>query len=211
MAGSAGRIGCPIVPIPALSGRRGLQRPGITGGRANIYGVRLGYSCYNSLVFKMGFGPVFYLWAKVMDVTRLVEDTLAGLGYELVDLEISGRGMVRVFIDKPEGDMSGGIGLEDCERVSNQLTRLFTVEGVAYDRLEVSSPGLDRPLRKEADFVLFRGQKASLKLRMPLDGRKNFIGILGEVKDGVLQLDMEGKQVAIALSNVDRARLVPVF
>ncbi len=154
----------------------------------------------------MGFGPVFYLWVNVMDVTRLVETTLAGLGYELVDLEISGRGMVRVFLDK-----SGGITLEDCERVSNQLVRLFTVEGVAYDRLEVSSPGLDRPLKKEADFVRFHGEKANLKLRMPMDGRKNFIGILGEVKDGVLQLDMEGKQVAITLSNVDRARLVPTF
>ncbi len=163
----------------------------------------------------MGFGPVFYLWVKVMDVGQLVETTLAGLGYELVDLEISGRGMLRVFIDKPHGEMPGGehggIGLDDCERVSNQLTRLFAVEGVAYDRLEVSSPGLDRPLKKEADFVRFRGEKATLKLRVPMDGRKNFIGILGEVKDGVLQLDMEGKQVAIMLSNVDKARLVPVF
>ena len=159
----------------------------------------------------MGFGPVFYLWVKVMDVARLVDTTLAGMGYELVDLEISGRGMLRVFIDRPQGDQHGGIALDDCERVSNQLTRLFAVEGVAYDRLEVSSPGLDRPLKKEADFVRFRGEKASLKLRMPMDGRKNFIGILGEVKDGVLQLDMEGKQVAITLSNVDKARLVPVF
>lgn len=146
-----------------------------------------------------------------MDVTRLVETTLAGLGYELVDLEISGRGMYRVFIDKHPGDKPGGITLEDCERVSNQLTRLFVVEGVDYDRLEVSSPGLDRPLKKEADFIRFRGEKASLKLRMPLEGRKNFIGILGEVKDGVLQLDMEGKQVAIVLSNLDKARLVPTF
>ncbi len=159
----------------------------------------------------MGFGPVFYLWVKVMDVARLVETTLVGMGYELVDLEISGRGMLRVFIDHPPGEKSGGIGLDDCERVSNQLTRLFAVEGVAYDRLEVSSPGLDRPLKKEADFIRFRGEKASLKLRIPMDGRKNFIGILGEVKDGVLQLDMEGKQVVITLSNVDKARLVPVF
>jgi ribosome maturation factor RimP len=159
----------------------------------------------------MGFGPVFYLWVKVMDVAKLVETTLAGMGYELVDLEVSGRGMLRVFIDKPRGIQPGGIALDDCERVSNQLTRLFAVEGVAYDRLEVSSPGLDRPLKKEADFVRFRGEKASLKLRIPMDGRKNFIGILGEVKDGVLQLDMEGKQVAITLSNVDKARLVPVF
>ena len=112
-----------------------------------------------------------------MDVAKLVETTLAGMGYELVDLEVSGRGLMRVFMDKPDG-----ITVEDCERVSNQLMRLFTVEGVDYERLEVSSPGLDRPLKKEADFVRFRGQKAQLKLRMPLAGRKNFAGILGEVE-----------------------------
>ena len=142
----------------------------------------------------------------VMDVVRLVESTLAGMGYEMVDLEISGRGLMRVFMDK-----AGGIALDDCERVSNQLTRLFAVEGVDYERLEVSSPGLDRPLKKEADFARFRGEKVNLKLRMPLDGRKNFVGILGEVQDGVLQLDREGKLVAIQLSNVDKARLVPTF
>ncbi len=141
-----------------------------------------------------------------MDVARLVETTVAGLGYELVDLEVTGRGMVRVFLDKP-----AGITLDDCELVSNQLVRLFTVEGVAYDRLEVSSPGLDRPLKKEADFARFRGQKANLKLRVPLAGRKNFTGTLGEVQGGVLQLEVDGSQVAIELSNVDRARLVPTF
>lgn len=141
-----------------------------------------------------------------MDAARLVETTLAGLGYELVDLEVSGRGMMRVLMDKP-----GGIALEDCERVSHQLTRLFVVEGVDYERLEVSSPGLDRPLKKEADFVRFCGEKVQLKLRMPLAGRKNFTGILGEVRDGVLQLEVDGNQVMIELSNLDKARLVPTF
>ncbi|MFA5825827.1 MAG: ribosome maturation factor RimP [Gallionellaceae bacterium] len=141
-----------------------------------------------------------------MDVAKLVETTLAGLGYELVDLEVSGRGLMRVFIDKPEG-----ISLQDCERVSNQLTRLFTVENVDFGRLEVSSPGLDRPVKKAADFVRFRGQQAQLKLRVPLNGRKNFVGVLGELQDGVLQLDVDGSSVAIELSNVDKARLVPVF
>ncbi len=141
-----------------------------------------------------------------MDVAKLVETTLNGLGYELVDLEKSGRGLMRILMDKPEG-----ISIEDCELVSNQLTRLFMVEGVDFDRLEVSSPGLDRPVKKEADFVRFSGQKAQIKLRMPLAGRKNFVGILGAVQDGVLQLDVEGNQVAIELSNVDKARLVPVF
>ena len=141
-----------------------------------------------------------------MDVAKLVETTLTGLGYELVDLEVSARGLTRVFIDKPEG-----ISLEDCERVSHQLTRLFTVEGVNFERLEISSPGLDRPLKKQADFVRFRGQKVQLKLRVPLNGRKNFVGILGDLQDELLQLDVDGVLVAIDLSNLDKARLVPEF
>jgi ribosome maturation factor RimP len=139
-------------------------------------------------------------------VAKLVETTLAGMGYELVDLEMSGRGLMRVFMDKPDG-----ITVEDCERVSNQLVRLFTVENVAYERLEVSSPGLDRALKKEADFVRFAGQKAQIKVRVPMAGRKNFAGIIGELKDGVVQLDVDGSLVAIELSNIDKARLVPVF
>jgi ribosome maturation factor RimP len=141
-----------------------------------------------------------------MDVAKLVDTTLTGMGYELVDLEVSGRGLMRVFMDKPEG-----ISVEDCERVSNQLVRLFTVEGVAYERLEISSPGLDRVLKKESDFVRFAGQKAKFKLRTPVNGSKNFVGVIGELKDGVLQLDLEGSSVAIELSNIDKARIVPVF
>ena len=141
-----------------------------------------------------------------MDVVKLVEMTVSGLGYELVDFERSGRGLLRVFIDMPEG-----ISVDDCQVVSNQLTRLFLVENVDYDRLEVSSPGLDRPLKKEADFVRFAGEKVQLKLRMPLAGRKNFVGVIGGVIDGILQLDVDGSQVAIELSNLDKARLVPTF
>jgi ribosome maturation factor RimP len=141
-----------------------------------------------------------------MDVVKLVEATVSGLGYELVDMERSGRGMLRVLIDKPEG-----ISVDDCQVVSNQLTRLFTVENVDYDRLEVSSPGLDRPLKKEADFVRFTGEKVQLKLRMPLAGRKNFVGMIAGVNDGILQLDVDGNRVTIELSNLDKARLVPTF
>jgi ribosome maturation factor RimP len=141
-----------------------------------------------------------------MDMAKLIETTVNGLGYELVDVERSGRGLLRVFIDKPEG-----ISVDDCQTVSNQLTRLFLVENVTYDRLEVSSPGLDRALKKEADFVRFAGQKAQIKLRMPLAGRKNFVGVIGGVSNGILQLDVDGNQVAIDLSNLDKARLVPTF
>jgi len=141
-----------------------------------------------------------------MDAVKIIEATVSGLGYELVDVERSGRGMLRVFIDKPEG-----ISVDDCQLVSNQLTRLFLVENIDYDRLEISSPGLDRPLKKEADFVRFAGGKAQLKLRMPIAGRKNFVGIIGVLDAGVLQLDVDGVAVAIELSNMDKARLVPTF
>lgn len=150
--------------------------------------------------------PVFYLWVAIMDVIKLVETTVTGLGYELVDIERSGRGMLRVFIDKPEG-----ISVEDCQVVSNQLTRLFTVENVDYDRLEISSPGLDRPLKKEADFIRFTGEKAQLKLRMPMAGRKSFTGIIVAVSEGVLQMNVDEVPVEIELANVDKARLVPTF
>ena len=141
-----------------------------------------------------------------MDAVQIIETTVTGLGYELVDVERSGRGMLRVFIDKPEG-----ISVDDCQTVSHQLTRLFLVENIDYDRLEVSSPGLDRALKKEADFVRFAGQQAQLKLRMPVSGRKNFVGTIGVLSDGVLQLVVDGTVVAIELSNLDKARLVPTF
>jgi ribosome maturation factor RimP len=154
----------------------------------------------------MGLEPVFYLWVEIMDVLQLIETTVSGLGYELVDVERAGGGLLRVFIDKPEG-----ISVEDCQVVSNQLTRLFMVENVDYERLEVSSPGLDRPLKKEADFLRFAGHKAQLKLRMPMAGRKNFVGVIGALENGVLQFDVDGAQVAIELANLDKARLVPIF
>ena len=115
-------------------------------------------------------------------------------------------GLLRVFLDKP-----GGISVDDCQVVSNQLTRLFLVENVDYNRLEVSSPGLDRPLKNAADFVRFAGEKVQLKLRMPMAGRKNFVGVIGPINEGKMQLDVEGNLVEIELSNLDKARLVPTF
>lgn len=152
----------------------------------------------------MGFAPIFYF--SIMDLQTLIEPTLAGMGYEMVALERVGRGLLRLYIDKPEG-----INLDDCVKVSNQLTRLFMVENVDYDRLEVSSPGLDRPLVKEADFVRFAGQRANIRLHAPLEGRKRFTGVLMGLTDGVLQLEMDGVVVAIPLVEVDSARLAPVL
>ena len=149
-----------------------------------------------------------------MKLQGLLEQTVDGLGYELVDVELSNRGrMLRIFIDKPaaapQDAGSGGITVDDCARVSNQLARVLEVEGVDYDRLEVSSPGLDRPLKKEADFARFAGEQARLTLRVPVDGRRNFAGVIRAVAQGKLQLEIEGGMVSLDLANINKARLVP--
>ena len=141
------------------------------------------------------------------DLSQLLESTLSGMGYELVDFERSGKGkLLRVYIDKP-----GGINVDDCAAVSNHLSRVFAVEGVDYDRLEISSPGLDRPLKKEQDFVRFAGQKARIKVRVPVEGQRNFVGVLRETRAGKVEIEVDGKSVSLDLSNLDKARLVPAI
>ena len=142
-----------------------------------------------------------------MDLAQKLESTLAGLGYELVDFERSGTGkLLRVYIDK-----AGGVNVDDCAAVSNHLSRVFAVEGIDYDRLEVSSPGLDRPLRQEKDFVRYVGHRARIKLRVPVAGQRNFVGVLRETRGGKVDLEVDGKTVSLELANLDRARLVPAF
>ena len=128
------------------------------------------------------------------------------MGYELVDVQASNGGrMLRLFIDKP-----GGINVDDCAAVSRQLSRVFEVEGVNFDRMEVSSPGLDRPLRKSGDFDRFAGQKAEVRMRTPDEGgRRKFVGVLRGAADGRVNLELDGRIVALALAEVERAKLVP--
>jgi ribosome maturation factor RimP len=133
-----------------------------------------------------------------------IREALAGLGYELVDVESSRSGLMRIFIDSPRG-----INVEDCARVSNHLTRAFAVEGIDYDRLEVSSPGLDRPLKRLEDFQRFAGREASVKLKLPREGRRRYEGTVIGVEDGRIVLDVEGRREILALEDIDRARLVP--
>jgi ribosome maturation factor RimP len=140
-----------------------------------------------------------------VDLTALLEKTVGALGYELVDLELANRGrLMRIFIDKPDG-----VDVEDCATVSNQLTRLLAVEGVDYDRLEVSSPGLDRPLKRPQDFAKFIGERVQVKVRLPLDGRRRFAGKLQNVGEVAFVLDVDGELVSIAFTDLDKARLVP--
>ncbi len=140
-----------------------------------------------------------------MDLAELIEKTFQGLGFELVDLELGNRGrMMRVFIDK-----AGGVNVDDCAAVSNHLTRLFAVEGVEYDRLEVSSPGLDRPLKRPQDFERFAGERVQVKVRMPTNGRRKFAGVLRKVGEGGIELDADGEVVSIAFADIEKARLIP--
>ncbi|MBZ0142766.1 MAG: ribosome maturation factor RimP [Rhodocyclaceae bacterium] len=140
-----------------------------------------------------------------MELQKVIEQAVEGLGYELVDFETSPRArLLRVFIDGPKG-----VTVDDCAAVSNHLTRLFAVENIDYDRLEVSSPGLDRPLKKAADFARFAGQEAQIRLRQAVNGQRNFTGVLAGVTGGRLKLDCEGTAHEFELDQVDKARLVP--
>ena len=140
-----------------------------------------------------------------MELNEILEPTLTSLGYELVDVERSSRGrLLRIFIDKP-----GGISVDDCGTVSHHLSRLFAVENIVYDRLEISSPGLDRLLTKKSDFIRFTGEIIRLKLRLSLKGQRNFVGVLREVSGEVLKLEVDGEIFDFELNNLEKVRLVP--
>lgn len=153
-----------------------------------------------------------------MQLIDLIETTVVGLGYELVEFETSPRArLLRVFIDRPESVQAqkSGISVEDCAAVSSQLSRVFMVENVDYDRLEVSSPGLDRALVKPADYRRFAGQEVQFKLRVPLGNQRNFSGVLEGLREegGVEMVCLRVNETLqqFALENIDRARLVPKF
>jgi ribosome maturation factor RimP len=179
----------------------------------------------------MGRCPFFFwqtivhrLWRLIskhrrnaLQLLQLIEKTVVGMGYDLVDFEQAGRGLLRVFIDFTEEEADRGfITVDDCEKVTHQLLHVLTVENANYERLEVSSPGLDRPLKKLADYRRFAGQEALVKLRMPMPGaanRKSFEGVLQAPEGDQLKLEFEGKDgpamLEFTIADVDKARLVP--
>jgi len=139
------------------------------------------------------------------NLSELIARTVPSLGYELVDWEMSPKGrLVRVYIDK-----DGGVYVEDCARISQHLTRLFAVENIDYDRLEVSSPGLDRPLKKAADYERFRGNEATLVLREKRNDTRKVKGVLAGVDGAEALIETESGTVRIPLDLIERARLVP--
>ena len=172
-----------------------------------------------------------------MNWQSAVERTVAGLGYDLVDAEKGAGGLLRVLIDHVPGEPGAEkfITVDDCERVTRQLQHVLEVEGCTYERLEVSSPGLDRPLKKAADYVRFVGERVELTLKLPFKGRKKYTGELRCLGDGwrlLLVADGKGDRptprravakatagpaegadqaLDFSLDEVREARLVPVL
>ena len=143
-----------------------------------------------------------------IDLETLIEKNVSKLGYELVDFEIINRGeLLRIFIDKP-----GSITIHDCVDVTNQLKHILTVEeDITFDRLEVSSPGINRVIKKLKDFERFKGEKIKIKTRSPIEERRNFAGILHGLEKDLILIEFNNTLVKIELDNIEKARLDPDF
>jgi ribosome maturation factor RimP len=140
-------------------------------------------------------------------VEDFVQPIILEMGLELVEVQFKREGgwILRLFIDR-----EGGVTVDDCASLSRQVSAYLEVEDViehAYT-LEVSSPGAERPLKRKEDFIRFSGRKARIKLRNPREGQRVFIGLLGELKENILLLDVEGQQMEIDLGAITRARLI---
>ena len=141
-------------------------------------------------------------------VGNIIEPVIDELGYELLDVEYvveRGRWTLRIYIDK-----EGGVSVNDCAIVSKEVSPILDVEDPIDNSyvLEVSSPGLNRPLTKEKHFVWAIGKKIKVKTEMPIQGRRNFTGLLQDFKDGTLFLDVEGEMFSLSYDNIEKANLV---
>ncbi len=163
-----------------------------------------------------------------MNWQEAIERTVTGLGYDLVETERAPRGLLRISIDRLPIEASAAtqapaaerefINVDDCEKVTRQLQHVLEVEGCAYERLEVSSPGLDRPLTKAADYQRFVGERIVLTLKLPFEGRKKYEGMLLAREGGWRMVFTAGagaqaveKALDFSLDEVKEARLVPVL
>lgn len=142
---------------------------------------------------------------------ELFEPVVNGMGYDLIEIEHfpnPKHGVLRLYIDKEEG-----ITIDDCSDVSRQISALIDVEDPVRGQfnLEVSSPGMDRPLRRVKDFQRFTGSKVKLKTMMPLDGQRNFSGRLLEADEDSLTIETDTEEITLPMSALEKARIVPEF
>jgi ribosome maturation factor RimP len=145
------------------------------------------------------------------EVASLVEPILQDMAFELVDVEFlhsQGKWVLRLTIDR-----EGGVTVDDCARVSRELGDLIDVKDLIRQRyfLEVSSPGLDRPLKKEKDLLRALGKKIKVKMKMPIQGRRNYSGYLSDFVDGTLYMKVEQSEVALPWTQVQKANLIYEF
>ncbi len=164
----------------------------------------------------MGHWPIFLFWNKGLEfqmtsdeLLELLEPSVERLGYELADLEVKlgGKdGVLRLFIDKPDG-----IDLDDCEKVSHAVSALLDVEDPLPGQynLEVSSPGLDRTLKKVEHFQRFTGETVKIQMRFPIEGRKRFRGTLESSDEENIVVLVDGQSHTLPIATIDTARLVP--
>ena len=147
---------------------------------------------------------------QAVKIATLIEPSLMALGYELVGVEYSPQGkhsMLRIYIDSPDG-----INVDDCQQASHQISGVLDVEDPISGQytLEVSSPGLERPLFSKAHYERFAGELCEIRLRAPLNGQRKFTGQLAGVEDNSVLLDLEnGERVELSLADIDRAKLKP--
>ena len=145
-----------------------------------------------------------YLW-------ELLEPVVVGMGYELVEIEFGAHPknkILRLYIDKADG-----VVIEDCSAVSRQVSAVIDVEDPidGFFNLEVSSPGLDRPLRKLDDYLRFKDEMVKIKTSMPHEGQRNFKGRIIGVEDDSVLIECEEKEVSLPVTAIEKARLIPNF
>ncbi len=148
---------------------------------------------------------------SVQKLNEMLQPLVEDLGYEFVGLEYNSspkHAVLRIYIDR-----NNGVGIEDCERVSREVAALLDVKDPikSHYNLEVSSPGLDRPLFTPAHFSEFEGQEVSVNLLAPIHGRRKFQGLILAVKEHSVTIDQDGSDVALEFSNIVKARLVPDY
>jgi ribosome maturation factor RimP len=159
---------------------------------------------------------VFRMWGGNMRdaLMRLLEPPIEALGYELVDLEYAreGRGgILRIYIDRSSARPGGQISVDDCARVSQAMSQVLETHDPikGHYTLEVSSPGFDRILRTRAHFERFIGEKVFAELKLPLDGRRRFAGVLKSLLSDSIVVEVDGKDFVLPLERIQKARLQP--
>jgi ribosome maturation factor RimP len=160
----------------------------------------------------------FFVWAGFNSMRdalmRLLEPPIEALNYELVDVEFAqaGRGgVLRIFIDRRAGDSSLGITVDDCANVSHAVSQVLEIQDPikGHYTLEVSSPGFDRILRTRAHFERFVGERIFAELKLPIEGRRRFVGVLKSIADDTVVVEVDGKAHSLPLERIQKARLRP--